>query len=405
MRTTGRGLATVVWLAVGAWGCSSDSSHNDLNDMRRPPPQRSTPDDAQAPNDDGKGSDGSVAFETPGEPRIDTFGYWQTPEGHVPTYFAHLMGSGWVGNLFLVRISNPNQAARTVAAYASVDGFTKTQGSKLVELAPGETKEILFGPQLDLEKIGTASGTTSTKLSLSLYTTNGDRLFEIASAVDVLPKGRVFDPVFGDDADAPKGQRDRTVAGMVMTTPQDRWGEVAKLVQEVATYTAGHSLPSYKDCKSRTTFDDKRACYLGQFKAVYEVLKTRGMAVTALPSDFFSAGREVRYPAETLRANAGSSFEVALVVISALEAMGLDAGYNTMANAMLPVIDVRLSGSEQEELYGIDPALLPTGSFDDALKAAATAATAAYEQKDPWYDYLATATARSQGITPAPFPY
>lgn len=403
MRRSRKALATLVSFAVGAWGCSSDSSHDDLNGMRRPPPQRSTSDDAQEPSsDDGDGGDGSVTFETPGEPRIDTFGYWQTADGSVPTYFAHLMGGGWIGQLFRVRISNPNQEVRTVVAYTSLVGFTKAQGTKVAELAPGETKELFFGPQLDLEAIGAATGATPTKLSLSLTTTNGDRLFEIAKDVEVLPKGRVFDPVFSDDADAPKGQRDRTVASMAMTTPSDRWGEVAKLVKEIDAYTASHSMPSHGTCGGQTKFEDKRNCYLSQFKALYETLQARGMKVTALPSDFFSAGREVKYPAETLRANAGNAYEVTLAMASALEAMGLDAGYNTTTSKVLPTIDVRLS--DQEELYAVDPAVLP-GTFDDAMKAAATAATEAFEQHDPWYNYVATATARAQGIAPAPFPY
>jgi hypothetical protein len=261
--------------------------------------------------------------------KIDSVQFFGEKTGF-PTYLAPMFGKTIEDSKFsVVRnlvLTNPTEEERTVTVKAWLLGFSEEGGTpEPIVLSPGETKTI---SHVDIPftcgKVDPVVTETQATYKLAIYE-NGVEVDARKANVTMLPRGTVLwlppgtDPKTADEA-KPLWHQMNVITASLYTTKNDSWGEVDKLVAEaskLATVKGGLTGFSMKG-KSK---EELEAYATEALVAIFKALKARGVAYSSVSTDFFKAGQNVRYPAESLTVGSQNCIDGALVFASALERM------------------------------------------------------------------------------------
>lgn len=406
-----------LFILASTFSCSSppDDDDNDNNGARSPSgddvsaPSTSPPDDPPAPSTPTGDPEEEVKVEqeTEGEPTITSFDTLSIKGGNFPTYLAPLLGAkGSPFHLFPgITIENPSDQPKTVVLRASLQGYTKEEAIATVKLDPKSKRTGTFDAALDFEALDKITSTVSAQFKLSLTTPEGKVLYAASRPVQVLSKRTVFwSDVFIQDGKPSTGAVEREYVSGLFTTPNDHRGEIDRLLQKAATFSAYGNMWGYSTCANKVSPSE---CTKDQVGAIYKALQSMGFNYTSVSNNYFKSSQEIRYPSESLSAKTGNCIDGTLVFTSALEAIGMlpqvvyvtGHAFLAVANGPIGTEGNKTATPVETTMVGIKGA-----TFQDAVISAANAYNNAVNKKDPAFQVVDIARVRGKGITPSPFP-
>lgn len=379
---------------------SSDDSPASSNTPSEDEGEPSAPSGSTSGNDD-------VSKVTEGEPTVTNVATL-TYDGNFPTYIAPLIGAkAGIAHLFPnITIENPSEQAKTVVLRASLQGYTKEDAVATIKLEPKGKASGWFDAALDFEALDKVTSPVSAQFNVSLTTPEGKVLFAMSRAAQVLSKRTVFwSGIFKNKDGTPStGLAEGEAVAGLFTTPSDHRGEVDRLLQKAATFSAYGHMYGYSSCPNGTSAFD---CTKDQVGAIYKALQSMGFNYTSVSNNYFKSSQEIRYPAESLTGKTGNCIDGTLVFTSALEAIGMlpKVVYIT-GHAFLAVATGPVGTEGNKTAVVVETTMVgnKARSFDDAINSAVNTYNNAVNNKDPQLMIIDIAIARANGYLASPFP-
>lgn len=399
--------------ALGLAGCSAPASPKDLGEIGESnrgelPPRREDGEEKTAPASDRSDRD-ELPPETPGtstadgieskanEPRFTNITYFARNEG-LPIYLAHFLGTPKAHLFSNVAIENPTDATVKVELRGSLQGYTKSEATATITLAPKEKKTGFFDATLDFAALNALASPVPAAFNLKLLV-NGNVVSSWSKTVQLLPKNTVFWTANG------QATQDFATMSAVMaslTTPHDKWQEIDKLLQSAAKYSKFGAMIGYQYQQAGRTVDQDVADALDQVGAIFNALKAMGVNYSSVSEDFFTGSQNVRFPSESLRAKTANCIDGSLVVAAAAEAMGMEPQIVTVPGHAFVGVRAGKTGTESaSRIIMVETTVISGKTFDEANKLGIAKYNATPATSRSVFDIAAL---RKNGLLPSPFP-
>jgi transglutaminase-like putative cysteine protease len=242
--------------------------------------------------------------------------YWHFHNGRLFSLLAHTFGATVFGkerSLAEITVRNNLKYPQKLTFWLDAGPYA-SEAVKEIVLQPGEQRTVHLSPTFDYERLYALRSPTPVQLQFGMDNHfTDDRIL-----VDATP---ILEPVTRIQWKLPaKGDQkavDLRHNAIMLVTPDDRAGEVQKLIREAAPRTARGYFAGYVEGGALHEVED-------QVKALYEALRARGYIYNSVASTYFDELQRVRLPAESLAQNHGNCIDTTLVFASALEAIGLE---------------------------------------------------------------------------------
>ena len=180
---------------------------------------------------------------------------------------------------------------------------------------------------------------------------------------------------------------------IMLVTPDDRGGEVQKLIREAAPRTVLGRFAGYVKGGRPVEVQD-------QVKALYEALQARGYIYNSVASTYFDELQRVRLPAESLAQNHGNCIDTSLVFASALEAIGLEPLLVFMTGHAM--VGFELDPADGSKWIVFETTVVNEAPFATALKLG-DKTLRAHHGKEPKFVVHSVKKARQGGMYPVNF--
>ncbi len=182
-----------------------------------------------------------------------------------------------------------------------------------LELAPGEERQVAMTPTFELERLYGLRAPTPAQVRLTIESNLNPKSLIIDKPIIIEPPTRMRWRIPSEDG---KRSYDMRAFTMMLVTPDDRGGEVQRLMREAAQYTKAGYFQGYAGATAQDVHD--------QMRAIYQALGARGYIYNSVATTYFDHTQRVRMPAEALKQNHGNCIDTSLVFASALESIGLE---------------------------------------------------------------------------------
>ena len=309
---------------------------------------------------------------------------WGTLNNTFYTLLAHLYGKTVNGHpLDFARVTLYNNVLKfqqRVLMRTSMAPYA-TDSIQEVVLEPREKRTVALNPNFDYDKLYNLRGSTTIEARVILD--NGSTRV-LSQKILLEPLTRVRWYLTYPDGDVVDMRP--TIATLI--TPEDKGGEVMKLLRQAAGYTRRRVMDGY-------TSGDK-ADVTSQLAAIFIALQKRGYIYQSIASDYFDQTQRVRMPAESLIQNQGNCMDTCLVFAAALEAAGLEPVLCFIkGHVFIGVMNARRSNS----LILVETTMVAHSSFDQARQKAEETFDAAMK-RDPHFRTVDVIAQRRAGFYP-----
>ncbi len=256
-----------------------------------------------------------------------------------------------------------------------------------VVVGPGESQAVTMTPTFDLDRLYGLRAPTPAQLKLTIESNLNPKPLIIDRPLIIEPPTRVrwqLPSLFNE------GERtDMRYLNIMLVTPDDRSGEVQKLVREAAKYTKYGQFIGYTNRATGQDIHD-------QVEAIYKALKARGFVYNNIAATYFDTTQRVRMPSESLKQNQGNCLDSTLVFASALEAVGLEPSLIFIRGHVFLGVS---ASPDSKELVVVETTVIRHMSYDDAT-ALADKTWAQVRQNDPYFLMVSVKKGRQQGLYP-----
>jgi hypothetical protein len=241
--------------------------------------------------------------------------FWRFHDGRLFSIFAHTFGRRVFDEehaLAEVVVRNNVRFPQRLTFWLDLSPYA-SEAVKEIELQPGEVRSVLLSPTFDYERLYALRSPTPVQVKGGFENHFTDEVVRFDATPILEPVTRLQWRVPASNGRPASDLRPFVV---MLVTPDDKGGEVQKLVREAASLTKVGRFRGYDNA----TPDDVR----DQVAALYQALQNRRYIYNSVASTYFDEVQRVRLPAEALQQNHGNCIDTTLVFASAFEAVGLE---------------------------------------------------------------------------------